>query len=234
MSSVCSDCAVRDVALCSVLSDAELERLNSIGRRQKVAKGDTIQWAGDESLVYANIISGVVKLSTGTADGREQIVGLLYPADSLGRLFAVEVDYDATALTDAELCIFPRSGFERTLEAFPVLERQLLQRTLSELENTRRWMLLLGRKTAEEKVASFLLNITSRLKPTDCPGANPNARTYLLPLTRGQIADVLGLTIETVSRQMTRLKTAGVIALPDAKSVTILDSEQLEDLAEAA
>ncbi|MCA3256142.1 MAG: Crp/Fnr family transcriptional regulator [Alphaproteobacteria bacterium] len=234
MSGVCADCAVRDVALCAVLSDSELARLNSIGRRQRISKGATVQWAGDESIMFANIISGVVKLSTGTADGREQIVGLLYPADSLGRLFALRVDYDATALTDAELCTFPRNAFERVLGDFHHLERQLLARTLGELENTRRWMLLLGRKSAEEKVATFLLHITERLKPTDCPGAAKGSHTYELPLTRGQIADVLGLTIETVSRQMTRLKTNGVIALPDSKRVTILQPQLLQDLAEAA
>ena len=127
-----------------------------------------------------------------------------------------------------------RRAFERLLEEFPPLERQLLRRTMDELEHTRRWMLLLGRKSAEEKVASFLLHVTGRLKPTECPGANPNASTYQLPLTRGQIADVLGLTIETVSRQMTKLKSAGVVALPDARSVTILSKDRLEDLAEAA
>lgn len=234
MNQVCADCAVRDSALCASLNDEELARLNRIGRRQRLAKGETLQFAGDDSLVFANVVDGVLKLSTSTADGREQIVGLLYPADFLGRLFAVRVDYDCTALTDADLCIFPRKGFESVLNDFQKLERSLLERTMAELDRTRQWMLLLGRKNAEEKVASFLLNIIERLKPEGCVGRSNGAETYVLPLTRGQIADVLGLTIETVSRQMTRLKSAGVIALPSTREVTILKPRQLEAMAEAA
>ncbi len=233
VSQVCADCAVRDSALCSVLSDEELDRLNKLGRRQRLGKGETLQWAGDDSLVFANIIDGVLKLSSSTADGREQIVGLLYPADFLGRLFAVRVDYDCTALTDAELCVFPRRQFEAALNDFHSLERSLLERTLAELDNTRNWMMLLGRKTAEEKVASFLLHIIARLKRDGCAG-RAGSDTYELPLTRGQIADVLGLTIETVSRQMTKLKTSNVIALPNSRQVTILNPAELERLAEAA
>ncbi|MDO9488832.1 MAG: cyclic nucleotide-binding domain-containing protein, partial [Sphingomonadaceae bacterium] len=90
----CADCAVRDTALCAALTGEELERLNRLGRRQTLAKGQTLQFAGDDSLVFANVVQGVLKLSTSTSDGREQIVGLLYPADFLGRLFAVRVDYD--------------------------------------------------------------------------------------------------------------------------------------------
>jgi len=231
---VCADCAVRDTALCAALTGDELERLNRLGRRQKLAKGQTLQFAGDDSLVFANVVEGVLKLSTSTSDGREQIVGLLYPADFLGRLFAVRVDYDCTALTDADLCIFPRKGFETALDDFQKLERSLLERTMAELDRTRQWMLLLGRKSAEEKVASFLLNIVDRLKPEACAGRAAGPPTYVLPLTRGQIADVLGLTIETVSRQMTRLKTAGIIALPSTREVTILKPLALEAMAEAA
>ena len=234
MNQGCADCAVRDSALCASLNDEELARLNRIGRRQRLAKGETLQFAGDDSLVFANVVDGVLKLSTSTADGREQIVGLLYPADFLGRLFAVRVDYDCTALTDADLCIFPRKGFESALSDFQKLERSLLERTMAELDRTRQWMLLLGRKNAEEKVASFLLNITERLKPEGCVGRDSGGETYVLPLTRGQIADVLGLTIETVSRQMTRLKSAGIIALPSTREVTILKPRQLQAMAEAA
>lgn len=230
MSEVCSDCAVRDSALCSVLSDDELSQLNRIGRRQRLSKGEALQWAGDESLIFANIIDGVLKLSTTTAEGREQIVGLLYPADFLGRLFAVDVDYDCTTVTDAELCVFPRRQFEAALSDFHSLERSLLQRTMVELENTRGWMVLLGRKSAEAKVASFLLQVAKRARPNGCTGTNS---AFALPLTRAQIADVLGLTIETVSRQMTRLKSAGIIALPNSRSVEILRLNELEELAAA-
>lgn len=230
-STVCADCAVRDAAFCGALSDDELRQLNAIGRRRRLARGETIEWAGEEAVIFANVIDGVIRLSSTSADGREQIVGLLYPADPLGRLFAVEVAHDATALTDAELCLFPRAAFERLLPGWPQLERQLLRRTLAELDDTRRWMLLLGRKSAAAKVAGFLLQLTARLQPVGGSGSGGSAPTYTLPLTRGQIADVLGLTIETVSRQMTRMRHEGVVALPDIRSITLLDRARLEALA---
>lgn len=230
MSRVCADCQVRDRSLCGSLDDRELVSLNAVGRRRALARGETLVWAGDEAAVCANLLSGVLKLSATMADGREQIVGLLYPADFVGRPYATEADHTVTALTDAELCVFPRKSFEAALEDHVRLERLLLRRTLAALEEARDRMLLLGRKTAEEKVASFLLDISRHL----CACGQDAAAGFDLPLTRAQIADVLGLTIETVSRQMTRLKRAGVIDLPAGRAVAIRDRAALRDLAEAA
>ena len=109
----------------------------------------------------------------------------------------------------------------------PGLEHKLLQRTLGELDRTRRWMLLLGRKSASEKLASFLLEMTERLGDTTCEGESGPTTKLTLPFSRQQIADLLGLTIETVSRQFTRLKDDGVIALLSRRDVEILDHEAL-------
>jgi CRP/FNR family transcriptional regulator len=228
----CAECQVRDQSLCGSLSDEELHSLNAIGRHRKLERGQTLLWAGDEALLCANLLSGVLKLSAATADGREQIVGLLYPADFVGRPFAESAEHTITALTDAELCVFPRKPFEETLEEHVRMERLLLRRTLAALDDARNRMLLLGRKTAEEKVASFLLDMSVHLAPEAAQGGR--AVTFDLPLTRAQIADVLGLTIETVSRQMTRLKRAGLIDLPAGRLVTIRDRDALEERAEAA
>ena len=220
---------MRDQALCGSLTDEELSTLNALGRHRSLERGQTLIWAGEEALVCANLLSGVLKLSATTADGREQIVGLLYPADFVGRPFAEAAEHTVTALTDAELCVFPRKPFEAALEEHVRMERLLLRRTLAALDDARARMLMLGRKTAEEKVASFLLDMAQHLG-----GAKAGAVTFELPVTRGQIADVLGLTIETVSRQMTRLKRAGLIDLPSGRLVTIRDRPALEDLSEAA
>jgi CRP/FNR family transcriptional regulator len=232
MSRPCAECQVRDQSLCGCLSEEELQRLNAMGRNRSLARGQTLVWAGDDAVFCANIVSGVLKLSATTANGREQIVGLLYPADFVGRPFAEFAEHTITALTDTELCVFPRKPFEAALEDNIRMERLLLRRTLAALDEARNRMLLLGRKTAEEKVASFLLDMAVHL-------AGPDARqdgtiTFDLPLTRSQIADVLGLTIETVSRQMTRLKRAGLIDLPGGRLVAIRDHEALKDRAEAA
>jgi CRP/FNR family transcriptional regulator len=124
--------------------------------------------------------------------------------------------------------VFNRRDFDAFAREHPKLEHKLLERTLGELDRTRRWMLLLGRKSASEKVASFLLEMAERLVEPGCSiSLLPTVRTLTLPFSRQQIADVLGLTIETVSRQFTRLKDEGIIALPSRREVSILDPEGL-------
>ncbi|WP_458098345.1 Crp/Fnr family transcriptional regulator [Roseomonas sp. WA12] len=223
---------VRDRTLCGSLTDNELASLNRLGRKRHLARGETLAWAGDEAVLCANLLSGVLKLSASTADGREQIVGLLYPSDFVGRPFAQEVEHSVTALTDAELCVFPRKPFEDVLENHVRMERLLLRRTLAALDEARARMLMLGRKTAEEKVASFLLDMAGHLAGRAL--RSTDEVTFDLPLTRMQIADVLGLTIETVSRQMTKLKREGLINLPSGRTVTIRNRGSLQDRTEAA
>lgn len=230
----CSDCAVRDQALCGSLNDRELQALDALGQRRRLARGEAGMWAGDDNVVCANLLSGVLKLVASTADGREQIVGLLYPADFVGQPYAEQADFTVVALTDVELCVFPRLAFQRVLEDHARMERLLLQRTLQALNDARGRMLTLARKSAEEKVAGFLLDMATRAGSSGCRPTPDGPLTFDLPLTRGQIADVLGLTIETVSRQLTRLKGAGVIRLPGGRALTISDRNALESRAEAA
>jgi len=225
----CADCAVRDRALCGVLGDEELAALNALGRRRTLVRGETLVWAGGESVICANLLSGVLKLVAATADGREQIVGLFYPADFIGQPFADRSDFTVTALTEAELCIFPREPFERVLADHARMERLLLQRTMAALTDARARMLTLARRSATEKLAGFLLDMADRAG--GCRALPGGPVTFDLPLTRGQIADVLGMTIETVSRQLTRMKTAGAIALPGVRAVTLSDRAQVEALA---
>lgn len=234
ISNICSDCAVRDAALCGSLDDRELRALDAIGERRTYPRGATIIWAGDESVICANVLSGMLKLATSTPDGREQIVGLLYPADFVGRPYAEETDHTVEALTDVELCVFPRRQFERVLDDHIRMERLLLQRTLTALQEARARMLMLARKSASEKVADFLLEMAAKVGASGCSPSPGGPLTFDLPLTRGQMADVLGLTIETVSRQLTRFKTSGFIMLPGSRAVTIADRAALEAIAAAA
>lgn len=202
--------------------------LNAIGRRRNIAAGESLMWEGEESVLVANVIEGVLKLSTGTEDGREQIVGVVYPSDFIGRPFGTTSAHGVTALTDARVCVFSRRDFEAFAKEHPELEHKLLERTLGELDRTRRWMLLLGRKSAAEKVASFLLEMSERLTDPGCQVSfEKRERRLTLPFSRQQIADVLGLTIETVSRQFTRLKAEDIIDLPSRREVIIRDTEAL-------
>jgi len=228
--SLCIDCLVRDQSLCASLTDAELIGLNSVSRHRSLPQGTTLLWAGEDSIICGNLISGVLKMTAAASDGREQIVGLLYPADFFGRAQAGEMQFSVTALIDSELCVFPRERFQRALEDHVRMERALLRRTLDALDEARGRMLLLARGTAEERVSGFLLQMANRAATQD----NRHEAVVELPLSRGQIADVLGLTIETVSRQISRLKLAGVIALPGGRQIAILDRPALERRAVAA
>lgn len=220
---ICSDCAVRDRALCGSLDDSELRALNTLGRRRRLSRGDTLIWAGDESMICGNLLSGVMKLSVSTMDGREQTVGLLYPADFVGRPYAEQADFSVTALGDVELCIFPRKAFEQVLQDHARMERLLLQRTFAALDEARARMLALARLSAAEKVGGFLLDMADR--SGGCRATAFGPVTFDLPLTRGEMAEALGLTTETVSRQLTRLKAKKAIALHGARGITIRDRD---------
>jgi CRP/FNR family transcriptional regulator, anaerobic regulatory protein len=228
----CDQCVVRNRAICSALDAGELATINALARRRNLVAGESLIWEGDDSILVANVIEGVLKLTAGTEDGREQILGMAYPSDFIGRPFGASTGHGVTALTDSRICVFNRRDFETFAREHPGLEHRLLEKTLEELDRSRRWMLLLGRKSAGERLASFLIEMAERLVDAGCKvDFGVAGRTLALPFTRLQIADLLGLTIETVSRQFSRLKAAGIIALPSPREVIIRDHAAL--LAEA-
>jgi CRP/FNR family transcriptional regulator len=227
----CAHCAVRESAICHALPEGGLEELSRVGRRQSVKRGQTLLWEGEDSLLVGNVIEGVLKLSAATWDGSEQTLGIAYPSDFVGRPFGGKSQQSVTALTDSKVCTFARADFDAIARRNPGLEHSLLQRTLSDLDHARRWMLLLGQKSAVERVASFLLEMASRLSGD---GEDASGRTvFELPFGRQEIAEVLGLTIETVSRQITRLRSEGLIETPGKRMIAILDRAALEACAES-
>jgi len=216
----CASCTVRCRAICASLDTGEAAELGQMGRRQRVKAGHTLLWEGDAAPTVANVLGGVLKLVVAAPDGREQIVGLAFPSDFIGRPFGKESPYRVTALTDAEVCIFNRQSFDEFAERHPHLQQKLLHRTLDELDRARHWMMLLGRKSATEKVATFLLDMAERL-PGEAGAAQPDG--FELPFGRQQIADILGLTIETTCRQLTRMRADGLLELPSRREIRIKD-----------
>ena len=229
----CSTCAVRNRAICASLEDDELELLGRLGRKQMVKRGESLLWEGDPAPVVANIIDGVVKLSVNLRDEREQIVSVLYASDFIGRPFGKESPYQVTALTDAEVCVFTRSSFDNYAREHTDLLDKLLQRTLDELDRAREWMTMLGKKSATERIATLLIDLSDRLAVDGCSPLKTYLDRYELPMDRQQIADILGLTIETVSRQFSQLKKNAIIDLPDRRTVIINDRRRLIALADA-
>ncbi|MBS0244410.1 MAG: Crp/Fnr family transcriptional regulator [Proteobacteria bacterium] len=229
----CRACAIRSRALCNALPEATLENLNRISRRRKIAAGRSLFGADEASSIVATVLSGVAKVSVSLPDGRTQVVGLHFPSDFIGRPFAGGIAPLTEAATDIEVCCFERTRFEGLLAEHRNLEEAFVKRLTQDLDAAREWMLLLGNKTAEERVASFLLLCARRLEPADCCGSERNASMrFDLPLSRTEIAQFLGLTIETVSRMLRRLSTEGVLNILSGRGIEIHDLLELESRAE--
>lgn len=223
---LCQSCEARHRGVCGALDADQLIELAKTSSRRSVSPG--VELVGDAEVIesYANVLSGVVKLTRSLSDGRQQIVGLQFAPDFLGRPFKTESAINAEAATEVSLCSFPRTVIERMMRDSPELEHRLLRQALNELDEARGWMVTLGRKTAAEKVASFLLMIARNIDPAVDPTVK--SASFDLPLTRADIADFLGLTIETVSRQLTRLRTDGVIRIENNRHVTVENMSRLE------
>src|SRR5262245_27876287 len=227
----CSECAVRDTALCRVLGSQQLARLNRRSYRRWYAAGQLIAGVAASEDWCGTVLSGVIKLSKALSDGRQQIVALLFPGDFLGRPYRAEFPYAAETATDVQLCCYDRDYFEGFLQEEADLKQIFLERTLESVDAAHDWMLLLGRKTAREKVAALLLMILRRTSPPrpDCswkPGGQ-----LVMPLSRMEMADFLGLRLETVSRQLKQLEDDQIIMRIDLRHISVSD---VKAMAEAA
>ena len=174
----------------------------------------------------ASVVTGIATLTQTMEDGRRQMVGLLLPSDFVGRPGRTTAPYDVTATTDLVMCCFRRKPFEEMMAATPHVAHRLLEMTLDELDAAREWMLLLGRKTAREKIASLLTIIARRDAGLNETSPKGTIR-FDLPLTREEMADYLGLTLETVSRQMSALKRDGVVELEEKRRIVVPDFDRL-------
>ena len=235
--SSCRDCAIRSDALCGAMPPHELAQLNRVAHRRRFRPGSVIMPGGETPDWCANVISGVIKLTLTLADGRQQIVGLLFASDFLGRPYNDRTPYTAEAATVVELCCFSRRHFEQILDEQPAPRRLYIERTLDAVDAARDWMLLLGCKSAEERVATLLLLIArrrpaARLASGQGDRASAPALHFELPLSRTDMAEYLGLRIETISRQLRRLSIAGVIETASRRFVTVRDLAALERIVE--
>lgn len=222
----CGDCPIRKRAVCARCEADELEELNKIKYYRSFEAGQTVVWSGDRMDFVASIVSGIASLTQTMEDGRTQMVGLLLPSDFVGRPGRNSAAFDVTATTDLVMCCFRKKPFEELVSSTPAVAQRLLEMTLDELDAARDWMLLLGRKTAREKISSLLAIIGQRstsLEPSDVG----KVLEFDLPLSREAMGDYLGLTIETVSRQMSALKKSGVIELVGKRHIRVPDFQRL-------
>jgi CRP/FNR family transcriptional regulator len=213
---------VARLAICRGLARQAKSRIMAVSTLQKAAPRETIFSEGDEADGVYEVVSGMLQLYKLLPDGRRQITGFLGAGQILGLAPEGHHVYTAEAITNVTLCRYTRAGFDRLIDEVPGLARRLLYVASHELRAAQDQMLLLGRKGATEKVASFLLLMAEQ---QDCDDE------VFVPMARNEIADYLGLTTETVSRTFTKLKLEGVIGLPTPNQVEIRDSERLEEFA---
>lgn len=206
------------------LSRQTTGHLMAVSSSQKKAPGETLFAEGDEADSVYEVVSGMLRLYKLLPDGRRLITGFLSAGHLLGLAPEGICVYTAEAITEVTLCRYKRSAFERLIDEVPGFAKRLLAVTSHELCVAQNQMLLLGRKAATEKVASFLLLMAGQQSGNDADAVD-------VPMTRSDIADYLGLTIETVSRTLTKLKQDGLIALPSPTRIEIHDFDRLQELA---
>lgn len=222
----CADCEVRRTAVCAALEDDEVVALERImGSVRLEANAMLVEEGAPRRRVFS-LTSGMLRLLTALPDGRRQITGFLLPGDYLGLLDEATHTLTAEAVVPSVLCGFPVPQMQDLMERYPRLKDRLHQMTKAALRQAWDNQLVLGRLAPVEKVSSFLLVLSARLA-----SGRPVSDTVPLAMTRADIADYLGLTVETVSRSFTKLRQQGLIRLPDAHRVEIVDREALAAVA---
>jgi CRP/FNR family transcriptional regulator len=223
----CLSCEARASSFCNVIDSDTLARLAGLATVLEIDAGSGFVEEGEPAEHFFNLTQGTAKLYKLLPDGRRQITGFAQPGDFIGLAAGENYAFSAEALEPVRMCRFSRQRLRGLLDDFPALERRLLAKAAGELVLAQEQMLLLGRKTARERVASFLRSQAALALSHRSGGLS-------LAMARIDIADYLGLTIETVSREMTALRKAGVIDIRTASEVRIQDPVALKLLADGA
>ncbi len=225
----CATCGARPLGVCADLKGHELQSMACSSETIHTDAGQALFHEGDPNPYVFNVVEGAVKLYRLLPDGRRQITGFLFQGDFLGLGGRGTANFTAEALTPLQACRFRRGDFDQLLNAMPALEHRLVSLAGDELMAAQEQIVLLGRKTAKERLASFFVRLAERQKVL----GGPEGQVHL-PMTRLDIADYLGLTIETVSRVITQLKTSGLIRLLPGNDIALPDLQALRDLADGA
>jgi len=223
----CANCKVRLVSVCSALEAADLHLLEEMARSVCFPAKATLFSQGDPADAVYTITSGVARLYKLLPDGRRQIVGFALPGDFLGLAMQEANGFSVDAVDPVVACRFPRKAYAALVDEKPHVLHRLHEFATHELTLAQDHMMLLGRRTAEEKVVAFLLGMRERWAKLDRLSIN-----VPLPMSRQDIADFLGLTIETVSRTFTKLaRDKTIVIVPDG--VRLMNLEHMETLAAA-
>ncbi|MES2097173.1 MAG: Crp/Fnr family transcriptional regulator [Pseudomonadota bacterium] len=216
----CADCPARRDGLCAHIPASVLAEFSTHGAHYQFRRGETYIWEGEPNMTVGQVLTGAFRFVITSPDGQERTVGLALPGDFIGDPFGGVAVASLVALGAASVCAIDQSRIDTIIRQSPETGRALLRRTIGDLDRARRWILLLGCRSATKRVATLLCELAAR----HSGGADSRID---LPFSRSEMADVLGLTIETVSRKLHALVRGGGIALPDTKGFIVRDTEAL-------
>lgn len=228
MQAACETCSLHQLCLPLELSHSDVEELERIiKRRRPLQRGEHLFQAGDPFTAIYAIRSGSIKTFTTTDDGQEQVTGFHLPSELVG-LDAITTETHnctARALETTSACEIPFNRLQELGAKIPGLQRQLLRIMSREILEDQDLMIWLGKKSAEERLASLLLRMSKRFTER-----NFSAREFNLSMSRTDIANYLGLAVETVSRLFSRFQAEGLLSV-DRKHVVIEDMTGLQQMA---
>lgn len=221
----CSQCNLRELCFPHGMNDEELTNMEALVDQPKpLHKNDFLYRDGDKSAAIYAVRSGCVKTMTESANGDEQIVGFHLPGELLGLDGFADGAHtcNALALETSSVCELPLDQLENLCHELPGLQKQMRRIMGKEVNNDHKLLLLLGKMTAEERLASFLLSLSGRMEERHWKGTEFN-----LSMPRQDIANYLGMAVETVSRLFATFQSEKIIEV-DRRHITIIDMPRLK------
>ena len=224
----CDRCVVRDKAMCVVTELAAQIELGRVSRNRHARADETILAENSQSSVVGNVLAGVMRITKTLADGRQKVIGLIYPVEFFGRPYDETTEFAFEAATDVELCVIERHAFEAVVSRHPELEHELLLTTLNDLAFSRERSLLLGCQNTLERIATYLLVMLERREQLLADmSLERHKRVAISAINRRDLASYLSTTIETISRTIHHLSRIGVVRIIDSSHFEVLDPDGL-------
>lgn len=213
----CSLCTVRGRSICTLLSPHEIAHVEKVMAHRHVAQHKAVLVEGEPNDCLYVVVSGCFRLTKYLEDGRRQVTGFLFKGDFFGVRPSRECAYTAEALEDSYVCRFPHSFLDESAADNPGIKDRLIERGQTEYHKAQDHIVLLGKKSAEEQVLAFIDMIAKS------GAVDGETQTVPLPMPRQDIADYLGLRLETLSRTLALLKKKGVLKDISRKSLVLSD-----------
>jgi|SRR5690606_1701260 len=222
----CAGCLVRELAPCSAIPADDVHALEELGGQARLAAGSVLVREGDPRREVHTVTGGMMRRTRLLPDGRRHVLAFVLPGDFIGFSRAPRYRHTIEAVTGATLCSFSVESVRKLCERYPAFEASLLAQACGELDVAGSYLMALARMNPVERLAAFLLDLSGRQHHRG--GMLHHAD---LPMTRADIADHLGLTIETVSRNFSRLKQEGALYFEHPHHIELRDPDRLRELA---